>query len=645
MPEMKKNDMTPQQHSPLHGIRKANIWIVVLLLLLGWLAFSSYFQSGPPTVPYSFFRQQLRQDNVKQVTVQGPSVTGEFRNATTPPAQGKQKPAATTEFQTYTPAFGDDGLLQLLEENNVQLRTRPESEGGWITTLVLLSPLLLLFGLAYMQQKRMGGQAKGLFSIGKSKAKLYDKSKVQTLFEDVAGAEGAKTELMEVVAYLKNPERIERLGGEVPTGMLLVGPPGTGKTLLARAVAGEADVPFYSMSGSDFMEMFVGVGASRVRDLFKDAKKDAPAIVFIDELDSIGRQRGAGLGGGHDEREQTLNQLLSEMDGFEPNQGVIVLSATNRPDILGPALMRPGRFDRRVVVSMPNTKDRKEILGIYARNKPLEEDVDLESLARSTVGFSGADLENLLNEAALLAARDEGESISQRNIEEARDKILMGLQRRGLALTEEEKRMVAYHEAGHAIVAASMPEADPLHKVSIVPRTKAMGVTQQFPEREKYIYPKSYLHDRLAVMLGGRAAEALVFQTETSGAGNDLRQATSLARKMVLEWGMSEAFQHMALGGKEGQVFLGEEIAGRREYSEQTAHTVDNEVANILHGAYTRAMAALDEHRSAMDRLVERLLEEEEVPGDVVMEIIGKRPGKTEPPDMAPTLEPDDAPR
>lgn len=607
------------------NFKSTNIWVALLVIILVWMIFSSFWQTGAPVVPYSFFRQQLQQDNVAEITVQGPDVTGSFKNKVAPPAENQGETAPTGEFRTYTPAFGDEGLMTMVENKGVELNTRPEQEGGWITTLILLSPLLLLFGLAYMQQKRMGGQAKGLFSIGKSKAKLYDKSKVQTLFEDVAGAEGAKTELQEVVAYLKNPERIERLGGEVPTGMLLVGPPGTGKTLLARAVAGEADVPFYSMSGSDFMEMFVGVGASRVRNLFKDAKKDAPAIIFIDELDSIGRQRGAGLGGGHDEREQTLNQLLSEMDGFEPNQGVIVLSATNRPDILDPALLRPGRFDRRVVVDMPSTKDRKAILEIYARNKPFAQDVDLETLARATVGFSGADLENLLNEAALLAARDELNEINHRCIEEARDKILMGLQRRGLALTEHEKRMVAYHEAGHAIVAAFMPEADPLHKVSIVPRTRAMGVTQQFPEREKYIYPRSYLHDRLAVMLGGRAAEAMVFNTATSGAGNDLRQATNLARKMVLEWGMSESFQHMALGGRDGQVFLGEEIAGRREYSEQTAHTVDREVADILQGAYTRAETTLNEQREAMDKLVERLFEEEEVPGHVVLEITGQK--------------------
>jgi len=482
----------------------------------------------------------------------------------------------------------------------------------------------------YMQYKRTQGQGGGLFSIGKSQATKYEHSQADVTFNDVAGAQGAKTELKEVVSFLKEPERIRNLGGKVPKGVMLVGPPGTGKTLLARAVAGEADAPFFSITGSDFMEMFVGVGAKRVRNLFEDAKKNAPSIIFIDEIDAIGRSRGAGLGGGHDEREQTLNQLLSELDGFEEKQDVIVMCATNRPDILDPALMRPGRFDRRIIVDLPNTKDRREILSIYAQNKKFDPDVDLDRLARGTPGFSGADLENMLNEAALLAARKQKDSISNQSIEEARDKILMGLVRQGLSMTEEEKRIVAYHEAGHAVVGALLDRADPVHKVSIVPRTQSMGVTQQLPEDEKYIYDREYLLDRLAVMMGGRAAENLVFGTATSGAGNDLQQATQLARQMVLEWGMSGRFEHMALGGKKEQVFLGEELGKPREYSESTAREVDSEVESVLGSAYSKAEEILSAERKAMDRLAEKLMNEDEVPGEEVYALIKDKREETD---------------
>jgi cell division protease FtsH len=427
-----------------------------------------------------------------------------------------------------------------------------------------------------------------------------------------------------VIEYLRNPSRFEKLGGEIPKGVLLVGPPGTGKTLLARAVAGEARVPFFSITGSNFMEMFVGVGASRVRDLFKEAKRSSPSIVFIDELDSIGRRRGAGLGGGHDEREQTLNQLLSEMDGFQPNEDVIIIAATNRPDILDPALLRAGRFDRRITVDLPAMQDRKAILQIHARNKPLAEDVDLERIARGTPGFSGADLENLLNEAALHAARRKATSITHEDIEVARDKLLLGLERENLGLTEEECRLMAYHEAGHAILAALLPHADPIHKVTIVPRGRAMGVTQQLPEKDKYVYPREYILDRLTVMMGGRAAEQMVFKTSTSGASNDLKQATQLARKMVLDWGMSDKFAQMALGGQRQQVFLGEEIAHRREYSEDTAREVDEEIRAILKNTYQRAVEILEEHRQEMDELVDILIEKEEIPGAEVMKLVGK---------------------
>ena len=407
-----------------------------------------------------------------------------------------------------------------------------------------------------------------------------------------------------------------------------MGPPGTGKTLLARAVAGEADVPFFSITGSDFMEVFVGVGASRVRNMFNEAKKMAPSIIFIDELDSIGRQRGAGIGGGHDEREQTLNQLLSELDGFEANENVIVMAATNRPDILDSALLRPGRFDRRITVDLPSLKDRVEILKIHARNKPLAENLDLEEVARGTPGFSGADLENLLNEAAILAARKDKEKIEAGDIDQAVDKILMGLERENIVVTDEERRLLAYHEAGHAVVAVVLPNADPIHKVTIIPRGRAMGVTQQLPEREKYIYPREYMMDRLAVMMGGRAAEEVVERTATSGAEEDLKQATRLARKMVLEWGMSESLGEMAMGDGHDTVFLGHEIAQRREYSEETAKEVDEEIKKILRQAFDRAKDILEQHRVGLDRVAKELVEKEEISGKEVLELVGVEKSK-----------------
>jgi len=467
---------------------------------------------------------------------------------------------------------------------------------------------------------RQSGQQ--LFSIGQNRARLYEHEQQPVTFADVAGLEGVKTELTEIVTYLKAPERVQRLGGQAPKGVLLVGPPGTGKTLLARAVAGEASVPFYSITGSDFMEMFVGVGASRVRGLFDDARKVAPCIIFIDELDSIGRRRGAGLGGGHDEREQTLNQLLSEMDGFEPTENVVVMAATNRPDILDPALLRPGRFDRQITVNLPTLSARQKILQIHARNKPLAADVDLAHLARGTPGFSGADLENILNEAALLAAREQKTQIEQADIEHARDKIMMGLEREGLALTDNEREIIAYHEAGHAVIAAVLEHADPIHKVTIVPRGQAMGVTQQLPEKEKYIYPEEYMLDRLAVMMGGRAAENLKFDTATSGAENDLKQATQLVRRMVLDWGMSERFGRMALGSQSQQVFLGEEIGHHRNYSETTAREVDEEIKKILDTAYKRAARTLQNQRSALTAVAEALLQQEELAGEEVYKFL-----------------------
>ncbi|MDZ7708273.1 MAG: ATP-dependent zinc metalloprotease FtsH [Trueperaceae bacterium] len=475
-------------------------------------------------------------------------------------------PAGTTveQFTTYVPSGGDAALLRIMREQDVLIDTRPEADGAWSALLLGALPVVLLIVLGLWFMRRMqaqGGPGSGLFQVGQSKAKLYETEDADVTFDDVAGTEGAKQELRETISFLKDPDRFLALGGRSPAGLLLLGPPGTGKTLLARAVAGEAGVPFLSTSGSDFMEMFVGVGASRVRDMFEDAKKTAPAIIFIDELDSIGRQRGAGLGGGHDEREQTLNQLLKEMDGFEPTEKVIVMAATNRPDVLDPALLRPGRFDRRVTVNLPRKEARLEILRIHARGKPLADDVDLESLARSTPGMSGADLENLLNEAALHAARMDKDVIEAEDIGTARDKVLLGREREGVNLSEADRRTIAYHEAGHAVLAATLKHADPLEKVSIVPRGQSMGVTHQLPAREKYVYEREYLLDRLAVVMGGRAAEMLALGTQTSGAAGDFQEATKLARRMVREFGMSERLGPVSFKRHEGQVFLGEQLA------------------------------------------------------------------------------------
>jgi cell division protease FtsH len=605
-------------------------WLLIFFLLLGPL-FSKQVGVKGTRLSYSSFREQLETGNVEKVTVEGEKISGEFKKPIEIKGSDK-KPVSYKNFYTYVPSFGDDKLLGLLEAQKVDIVTEPEKTVSWWAKLLTgFLPFLLLIGLGVLLFRRFqGGLGQNIFSMGASRAHLYDRGKQKITFDNVAGAHGAKTELEEVVEFLRDPSRFTRLGGRTPKGVLLVGPPGTGKTLLARAVAGEADVPFFSITGSDFMEVFVGVGASRVRSMFADAKKMAPSIIFIDELDSIGRQRGAGIGGGHDEREQTLNQILSELDGFEPTQNVIVMAATNRPDILDSALLRPGRFDRRITVDLPSLKDRVEILKIHSRNKPLAEDVDLEEVARGTPGFSGADLENLLNEAAILAARKNQEKIKAKDIDEATDKIIMGLERENIAVTEEERKILAYHEAGHSVVAVVLPNTDPIHKVTIVPRGMAMGVTQQLPEREKYIYPKEYMLDRLAVMMGGRAAEEVVEGTMTSGAADDLKQATRLARKMVLEWGMSESLGQMALGDGRENVFLGHEIAQRREYSEATAREVDEEIKKILAEAYDRAVKVLQKHRDGLDRVAQDLIQKEEITGKEVVELVGVK--KPQPP-------------
>jgi cell division protease FtsH len=628
---MRNSNLSPEeqgQRSPLNARRLgcSTAGLIILLIVMGiasiWGVNSINANGKVAQISYSNFQGQLKNGNVQSITVQGNKINGKLKQAQK--QQSANGGGTYTNFVTYVPSFGDKQLLPLLESQGVKIVTKPKSNFSWLPYLLNFLPFVFLIGIGYLLFSRMQrGQGQSIFSLGKSGAKLYERRREHTTFKDVAGTQGAKAELKEIIEFLKDPTRFQRLGGKMPKGVLLVGPPGTGKTLLARAVAGEANVPFFNITGSNFMEMFVGVGASRVRDLFNEAKKASPAIIFIDELDSIGRLRGAGLGGGHDEREQTLNQLLSEMDGFEPNEEVVVMAATNRPDILDPALLRPGRFDRRITVSLPTMKDRQAILAIHARNKPLAEDVDLRRVASGTPGFSGADLQNLLNEAALLAARSGKRAIEREDIEVARDKILLGLERENMVLTEQERRLLAYHEAGHAILAALLPNADPIHKVTIVPRGKAMGVTQQLPERDMYIYPIEYLLDRLAVMMGGRASEKLVLDTMTSGAEDDLKQATQLARKMVLDWGMSKRFNQLALGGKSQQVFLGEEIAQRRDYSEETAREIDEEVMNILDESLTKAMDTLKNHRDDLDKLAEKLSEVEEVSGDAVLELLG----------------------
>jgi cell division protease FtsH len=625
----------PRDPAPPGGGNLARNRVLLWILLLGLAAIWLLRPYGPEPewtpVPYSTFRSLVDEGEVERIRIQGNEIRGELRGEVEMELPEFEDPVTFQRFVTHVPAFGDDELLSRLEAREVEVRTEPESDFSWWLILVYLLPVALIVLLFVFLYRGMQSQGQKMMSIGKSRARAYERTEEATSFDDVAGQEGAKLELEELVSFLEDPGRFERLGGEIPRGFLLVGPPGTGKTLIARAVAGEAGVPFFHMSGSDFMEMLVGVGASRVRNLFEEAKKAAPAIIFIDELDSVGRKRGAGLGGGHDEREQTLNQLLSEMDGFEPNEGVVVMAATNRPDILDSALLRPGRFDRRVTMDLPTRSDREEILKIHARQKPLDTDVDLGEVAAGTPGFSGADLRNLLNEAALLAARKDQERIGSREIDEARDKIMMGLERKGVVLTEEDRRLLAYHEAGHALTAAVLPHADPVHKVSIVPRGRAMGVTQQLPEQDRYVYSREYLQDRLVVLLGGRAAEELVLNTMTSGAEDDLRRASQLARKMVLSWGMSEGFGRIASSGREQEVFLGEEIAQRREFSDSTSHEVDQEVRNMVEDAFQRARSLLEEHREGLDGLAEALLEEEEVSGERVLEILGLTPSEAVP--------------
>ncbi len=506
----------------------------------------------------------------------------------------------------------------------MRIKAEERSEGGFWSLLLSWSPLIILIVLWFIFMKQMQAGGNRAFTFGKSRAKLFTSSDKKVTFDDVAGVDEAKEELKDIIEFLKNPKKFSRLGGRMPRGILLVGPPGTGKTLLAKAVAGEAGVPFLSISGSDFVELFVGVGASRVRDLFAQAKRLAPCVIFIDEIDAVGRQRGAGLGGGHDEREQTLNQLLVEMDGFDPNEGIIVLAATNRPDILDPALLRPGRFDRTVYVPKPDVKGREAILRVHTRNLPLAEDVDLKIIARSTPGLTGADLANIVNEAALIAARKNKNVIEMEDFEEAKDKVLMGKERRSMVLSEEEKKLTAYHEAGHALLATLLPHADPIHKVTIIPRGLALGVTQQLPEDDRYTYTKEYLEDQITVLLGGRASEEVVLGKITTGAGSDLERATEIARKMVCEWGMSD-LGPLNFGEKEGAIFLGKSLTLKKEISEETARAIDREVSKIIKNAYERAKKLVSENRDKLEAIAKNLLEKEILTSEEIQAIVFKK--------------------
>ena len=609
-PERGGPEDTPRPPSGPHWTR----WLawVALLVILGTLILPGLFRDDDTgeTITYSEFLDQVAAGAV--VTVEINNISGDISGELTD--GGTFRTTGPTELPP-----GDYALLREQLGAGVEF-TRPSSS-IWGTLLPLLLPVGLLILFFWWMQRRAQGQVGGIMSIGRSRAKTYSTERPATTFDDVAGYEGVKREITEVVDFLREPEKFARIGARIPKGILLVGPPGTGKTLIARAVAGEAGVPFLSVTGSDFMEMFVGVGASRVRDLFNSARKMGRAIIFIDEIDSIGRKRGAGLGGGHDEREQTLNQMLSEMDGFEATEGIVMMAATNRPDILDPALLRPGRFDRQVVVPLPELEDRVQILEVHVKGKRMTDGLDLSLIARGTPGMSGADLSNVVNEAALAAVRAGEETISMTHFEQARDRVLIGQKRESLALSEDEKTAVAYHEAGHAVCAATLPNADPLHKVTVIPSGMALGVTMQLPEQERHIYRQNYIEDSLVVRMGGRIAEELVFGVISTGANDDLVGATQLARKMVREWGMSDRLGPMAWGSQ-GEVFLGEEIVSAREYSDETARLIDEEVERILRRQEQRCRVLLGEHRDALDLVARALLDQETIPGSEVQRLV-----------------------
>ena len=583
------------------------LWLVIGIVLIALFNIFNKPIIIQSEVIFSDFMDQVEQGQVNEVMIRGDNITGKYID--------------DQAFETTAPPKYPD-LIKMLRDKNVRIVVVPPEQTSWyMSILISWFPMLLLLGIwiFFMRQMQAGG-GKAL-SFGKSRARLSE-SKNKTTFKDVAGVDEAKEELHEIIEFLKEPQKFSKLGGKIPKGVLLVGPPGTGKTLLARAISGEANVPFYSISGSDFVEMFVGVGASRVRDLFEQGKKNSPCLIFIDEIDAVGRHRGAGLGGGHDEREQTLNQLLVEMDGFENNDGVILIAATNRPDVLDPALLRPGRFDRQVVVSRPDVKGREGILKVHTCTVPLTDEVDLKIIARGTPGFTGADLANLVNEAALLGARNDKKAVSMDEFEEAKDKVMMGVERRSMVISAKEKKTTAYHEAGHALVASLLPGTDPLHKVTIIPRGSALGVTVQLPMDEQHTYQKGYLYNRLAILMGGRCAEEICLGEMTTGAGNDIERATEMARKMVCEWGMSEKMGPLSYGSKEEQVFLGRDFSNQKNFSDQTAKLIDQEVKTLVMGGYYRADELLKKNRDILENLAQALLERETLTGDEVKNII-----------------------
>ncbi len=630
--------------NPSSTLKTVMFWLfIIMLVVLLWTLVSKSGQSAREEEPsYSEFMAQVDRGNVKEVTMYLSPTSYEIEGEWREPS----KKFRTTIFKESAP-----DLAKTLRDKNVLINVKEVNRADWVTFLLNAAPLFLLvaFWIFMMRQMQAGGNK--ALSFGKSRARLLTAQQKKATFKDVAGTDEAKEELQEIIEFLKDPQKFQKLGGRIPKGVLLVGPPGTGKTLLARAIAGEANVPFFSISGSDFVEMFVGVGASRVRDLFEQGKKNAPCIIFIDEIDAVGRHRGAGLGGGHDEREQTLNALLVEMDGFESNEGVILIAATNRPDVLDPALLRPGRFDRRVVVARPDVKGREEILRVHTRKVPLSDDVDLSVIARGTPGFSGADLANLVNEAALWAARQGRKLVMMADFEMSKDKVLMGVERKSMILSEEEKRNTAYHEAGHALVAAMTPGTDPLHKVTIIPRGMALGLTMQLPIDDKHTYTKTYLEGTLTVLMGGRCAEEIFLGHITTGAGNDIERATDIARKMVCDWGMS-TLGPLAFGKKEEAIFLGREIAQHRDYSEDTAIRIDQEVHGIVTTAYNGAHSILENNRDTLERIALALLEREVLDANELKLLIeGKplpekvRPAPPSPPQPLPTAEPKPTPR
>jgi len=597
-------------------VRTVLMWLVILVGVLLMFSVLRGYSTTSREIAFSDFLDKVAQGEVSKVLIKGDEIHIKIA--------GGEDSGPTPRYDHFTTNPGYDDLINLLRDKKVEIKVEKPADGRLLTALLSWAPLLILVGLWFVFFRQMQAGGTKAMSFGKSKAKLLTPDQKKVTFADVAGVNEAKEELEEIIDFLKDPKKFQRLGGKIPKGVLLMGPPGTGKTLLARAVAGEADVPFFSISGSDFVEMFVGVGASRVRDLFEQGKKNAPCIVFIDEIDAVGRHRGAGLGGGHDEREQTLNALLVEMDGFESNEGVILISATNRPDVLDPALLRPGRFDRRIVVNAPDVKGREGILKVHTTKIPQASDVDLAVLARSTPGFSGADLANLVNEAALRAARFNKMKVEMVDFEFAKDKVMMGSERRSLVMSEEEKRITAYHEAGHALVAVLVPEADPLHKVTIIPRGMALGLTQQLPLEDRYTYSRSYLEANLRVLMGGRIAEEIVFGSErmTTGAGNDLERCTELARKMVCEWGMSERMGPLTFGKREESIFLGKEFARHQDYSEATAVQIDDEIRSFVNQAYAGARHYLEHNRESLEAIAQALLEHEVLDGDTIYEII-----------------------